>query len=100
MLTSYCFSFDFHRFCQSGFYVDFFVKKFGEVFVRNIFIYGAQFFGEKYMIEYLTKRFFESSIWFFNSKFEFNKLHFNIFFIQIVSVILYLITFINFLILF
>lgn len=62
LLNSFFFSFDFHRFCQSGFYVDFFLKKFGEVFVRNIFIYGAQFFGEKYMIEYLTKRFFEYSI--------------------------------------
>ncbi len=95
MLNSLLFSFDFHRFCQSGFYVDFFVKKFGEVFVRNVLIYGAQFFGEKHMIEHLTKRFFESSIWFFNSKFEFNKLQFNIFFIQIVSIILYTLSFIN-----
>lgn len=95
MLKSYCFSFDFHRFCQSGFYVDFFVKKFGEVFVRNVLIYGAQFFGEKYMIEYLTKRFFESSIWYLNSKLEFNKLYFNTFFIQIVSTLLYVSSLVN-----
>jgi hypothetical protein len=62
LLKSFLFSCDFHRFCQSGFYIDFFLKKFSEVFVRNFFIYGAQFFGEKYMIEYITKRFFEASI--------------------------------------
>ncbi len=95
MLNSFCFTFDFHRFCQSGFYVDFFVKKFGEVFVRNILIYGAQFFGEKYMIEHLTKRFFETSIWYWNSKLEFNKLHFNMFFIQVVCAILYISGFVN-----
>jgi len=26
--------------------------------MRNIFIYGAQFFGEKYMIEIFTKKIF------------------------------------------
>jgi hypothetical protein len=62
LLKSFFFLFDFHRFCQSGFYIDFFVKKIGEVFVRNIFIYGAQFFSEKFIIEQLTKKVFESTI--------------------------------------
>ena len=44
--------FKFHRFFQSGMYFDFFYKKISEVFVRNVFIYMAQFFGEKYMIEH------------------------------------------------
>lgn len=41
---------------QSGFYLDFLLKKLGETFIRNIFIYTALFFGEKYMIEQITKK--------------------------------------------
>jgi len=41
---------------QSGFYVDFFLKKLAEVFIRNVFVYASLFFGEKYMIEVLTKK--------------------------------------------
>jgi hypothetical protein len=33
-------------------YFDYFYKKIAEIFVRNVFIYSAQFFGEKFMIEY------------------------------------------------
>ena len=41
---------------QSGFYIDFILKKVTEVFIRNVFINAALFLGEKYMIEYITKR--------------------------------------------
>jgi len=50
---------------QSGFYFDFFLKKLSEVFIRNIFIYAALFFGEKYLIEQLTKKIIHNFI--FNS---------------------------------
>ena len=50
---------------QSGFYVDFFLKKTAEVFIRNVFIYASLFFGEKYMIEQLTKKTVDSFV--FNS---------------------------------
>ena len=50
---------------QSGFYVDFFFKKTADVFVRNVFIYMSLFFGEKYMIEQLTKKTIDSFV--FNS---------------------------------
>jgi len=56
MLGSPLFSFKFSRFCQSGWYIDFFLKKSAEVFIRNVFIYTSLFFGEKYIIEGLTKR--------------------------------------------
>ena len=39
--------FDWSGKAQSGFYFDFFFKKFIDVFVRNFFIYTALFFGEK-----------------------------------------------------
>jgi hypothetical protein len=50
---------------QSGFYIDFFFKKIIEIFIRNIFIYASLFFGEKYMIEYITKKTIDAFI--FNS---------------------------------
>jgi len=50
---------------QSGFYFDFFLKKLAEIFIRNIFVYAALFFGEKYMIEHITKKIIDNFI--FNS---------------------------------
>jgi hypothetical protein len=42
-------TFSFFRFIQSGLYLDFFLKKLVELFVKNFFIYAAQFLGEKYI---------------------------------------------------
>ena len=50
---------------QSGFFIDFFLKKIIDVFLRNVFVFGAMFFGEKYMIERLTKKIVDSFL--FNS---------------------------------
>ncbi len=47
----------FYRFVQSGFYLDFFFKKVSEVVVRNVYVYSAQFLGEKFIIEVCTKLF-------------------------------------------
>jgi hypothetical protein len=44
MLKMDIFTFRFFRFIQSGLYVDFFFKKVCEIFVRNFFVYAAQFF--------------------------------------------------------
>jgi len=38
------------------------LKKFAEIFIRNVFIYASLFFGEKYMIEHLTKKVVDSFI--------------------------------------
>lgn len=56
MLKSKIIEFSFIRFIQSGLYVDFFIKKISEIWIKNTFIFTAQFFGEKYLIEYLTKK--------------------------------------------
>jgi hypothetical protein len=66
MLFSYFLTYNFFRFCQSGFYFDFFFKKLSEIFVRNVFIYSAQFFGEKYFIEIFTKKILDITIFKFN----------------------------------
>jgi len=99
MLHNFLSTFRFHRFCQSGMYFDFFYKKLSEIFVRNVFIYMAQFFGEKYMIEHWTKRFIDSII-FNNNKFmSWTTLTYQWFFLQFVTFILYSIFIMNVLLL-
>lgn len=53
-------------FVQSGLYLDFFIKKCGEVFLKNFMVLTPQFFGEKYFIEVLTKKIIESFLTNFN----------------------------------
>nr|QBI37871.1 Ymf57 [Tetrahymena rostrata]QGS65247.1 Ymf57 [Tetrahymena rostrata] len=90
MLKNKLIKFKFFKFIQSGFYLDFIIKNFSEMFMRNIFIYSSIFFGEKFMIEYLTKKTIDSFI--FNSnKINFLQLFESKYFIQIISLILYLI---------
>lgn len=98
MLYNFFLTFKFHRFCQSGGYIDFFLKKLSEVFLKNIFIYLAQFFAEKYMIEILTKKIIDNSVFFFNRYFGWFKLAYFNFFLQFLYILFYLISFINFLI--
>jgi len=95
MLYNFFITFKFHRFCQSGFYFDFFYKKFSEVFIRNVFVYASQFLGEKYMIEVLTKKIIDKGIFTINKYVGWNNLKYFNFFFQFLSVLFYFITFIN-----
>lgn len=89
MLKNKLINFKFFKFVQSGFYIDFIFKKLSEMFIRNVFIYSSLFFGEKYMIEYLTKKTIDSFI--FNSnKFNFLNLIESKYFLQIITLIMYL----------
>lgn len=85
----------FVKFCQSGFYIDFFLKKLTEVFVRNLFIYTAQFFAEKYLIEYFTKNFIVVFIFCVNSIFGVTRLSFTTFFFSFLFFLLSSIIFLN-----
>lgn len=95
MLKMDIFTFRFFRFIQSGLYVDFFFKKVCEIFVRNFFVYAAQFFGEKYIIEYLTKKIVDSSIFNTNRIIGISELFFSYYFIQLTSLFFYLLTILN-----
>lgn len=99
MLKSSIFSFNFLRFVQSGLYIDFFFKKIIEIFVRNFLIYASIFFGEKYMIEVLTKKIIDSTIFSVNKKFSLMDLFYSYYFIQLVGLFIYFITLINLIIL-
>ena len=46
---------EYDRAIKSGFFIDFITKKIAESFVRNVFISGGYIFGEKYIIEHITK---------------------------------------------
>ncbi len=82
-------TFSFFRFIQSGLYLDFFLKKLVELFVKNFFIYAAQFLGEKYMIEVLTKKVIDSSIFNSNKFFNLLDLFYASYFIQLLSIFFY-----------
>lgn len=56
MLKTKMIEFNFFRFIQSGFYIDFIFKKISEYVLRNVLIYSSNFFGEKFIIEFLTKK--------------------------------------------
>lgn len=89
MLKNKLITFKFFRFIQSGLYLDFILKNISEIFIRNVFIYSAIFFGEKYMIEYLTKKTIDSFV--FNSnRYNYSALFESKYFLQIITIIFYI----------
>ena len=76
MLKLQLLNYKFFRFVNSGLYFDFFLKKFSEIVARNVFIYSSLFFGEKFMIEVLTKKVIDNFIYFSNTKVFKNSLNF------------------------
>lgn len=87
--------FNFFRFIQSGLYLDFFFKKIIEIFIKNVFIYSAQFLGEKYMIEFLTKKVIDSSIFNINKIINLNDLFYSYYFIQLLCIFFYFFSVLN-----
>lgn len=64
---------------QSGMYLDFIVKKISEIFIKNVLIYGSTFFGEKFLIEFISKKSFDKltsnlSLWIVNRSYEHSSL--------------------------
>lgn len=92
-------TFEFFRFIQSGLYVDFFLKKLIELFVKNFFIYAAQFIGEKYMIEFLTKKVIDSSVFNTNKIINITDLFYTQYFISLLSILFLSLSIFNILIL-
>lgn len=76
-------------------YFDFLYKKFSEVFIRNVFVYTSQFFGEKYIIEVLTKKIIDNFIFNLNKFMNSNKLDYFVFFFQYFVFFFYFVSLIN-----
>lgn len=66
MLGSFLYTKRFVNFIQSGMYLDYIIKKIAEIFIRNIFIYSSIFFGEKFIIEFVSKKTLDNLTFFFN----------------------------------
>jgi len=69
--------------------MDFFFKKCCEVFVRNVLIYSSYIFGEKYMVEFLTKLSVDKVINAFNTFQDSTQADRIKLFFQVLSTILY-----------
>lgn len=95
MMFNFLTTFSFHRFFQSGMYFDYFYKKCSEIFVRNVLIYMAQFFGEKFMIEYWTKLLIHNTVFNLNRFISWTSLTYKWFFIQIVTYVIYSLLLVN-----
>ena len=80
---------------QSGFYVDFFLKKLIDLFIRNVFIFSAMFFGEKYMIEKITRKIVDSFIFKSNKFIGFTILNYRFFIYNLLVFIFYILILIN-----
>jgi hypothetical protein len=68
MLYLFTLSRRFINFMQSGCYVDYIIKKITETLVKNVFIYAALFFGEKFVIEFISKKSVDSAVLFVKTK--------------------------------
>jgi len=80
---------------QSGLYLDFFLKKLVELFVKNYLVYAAQFLGEKYMVEFLTKKIIDSSVINVNKVMSLVNLFYSNYFIQLLSLLFYFFSIFN-----
>lgn len=96
MLYSYILKYRYVMFVQSGLYVDFFIKKVGEVFIKNFMVLTPLFFGEKYLIEVLTKKIVENFLFRFNKFIGLSSLTFFNFFYIFLILVFNMVTFINF----
>jgi hypothetical protein len=85
---------------QSGFYIDFIFKKLADVFIRNVLIFSALFFGEKYMIEHLTKKLVDTLIFNSNKLIGLSLLSFKLFFYLMLIIVVYILLLLNLIILF
>ncbi len=75
--------------------MDFFIKKVGEVFVKNFLVYTSNYFGEKYFIEVLTRKMIDNLVFKQNKLFGWTTLHFFNFFYMIIILVLYSLILIN-----
>lgn len=56
-------------------YLDYIVKKIAETFTKNVLIYGSTFFGEKFLVEFISRKSLDKitsnlSLWIVNRSYE------------------------------
>lgn len=75
MLKFFGITHKFITFVQSGMYLDYIIKKLSEIFVKNVLIFGSSFFGEKFLVEFISRKTFDKltsnlSLWIINRSYE------------------------------
>jgi len=95
MLNNFFLTFKCYRFFQSGMYLDCFIKKLSEVFIKNVFIYTFQFFFEKFLIEYFFKNCLSFFLFTLNSNFSTKQLNYSSFFFKNVFFLFFFLFFFN-----
>lgn len=95
MLGSFIFTQSFTNFLQSSFYFDYIIKKLSEIFVKNYLVYTSLFFGEKFVIELLSKKLVDNIIFFLNNKDYTGYYYYNNFFLQLAVVLFYFLFFLE-----
>lgn len=83
------------NFFQSGLYFDFIFKKIAELFVRNLLVYTGIFFCEKYLIEFFTKKYLDSFL-FFSKILVYPIFFYESFFSQVTFILFYAVFFLEF----
>jgi len=96
MLKNLLIKFSFLRFFQTGLYFDYIIKKIIESLIKNVFIYTSYFFGEKFMIEFLTKNIINYYVYYINSFLGISELNFSVFFLNFLSFIFFILGVYNF----
>ena len=99
MLKFIFFKNSFFKAVQNNLFLDYLIKKISEILVKNLYIYTAIFFGEKYVIEHFTKKIIETYIFHFNQQTNFFTFFYSYFFIFNISMIFLIISLINIIIL-
>lgn len=72
---------------QSGCYIDYVIKKLTEICVRNVFIYAALFFGEKFIVEFISKKTVDNLTLFITSKLLNRDYHYSMFYNNLIMFI-------------
>ena len=80
---------------QSGFYIDFFLKKLSDICIRNVFVFSAVFFGEKYMIEKITRKIIESALFKSSKNIGFTTINYKLFMYLFLTFLFYVLIFFN-----
>ena len=66
MIYLFAITHEFISFMQSGMYLDYIVKKLGEILVKNLLCSTSIFFGEKFIVEFLSKKTIDRGVNFLN----------------------------------
>jgi hypothetical protein len=96
MLNCFFFTKNLFNFFQSGLYIDFIIKKFSEIFVKEVLVSTCTFFCEKYLIEFFTKKILDNFIY-LSIFFRPSTYFFESFFAQVIFILFYFIFFLEFL---